>query len=134
MFVPVIVDAGGSVIEPALHDSKIASIHFDKGDIGIVVTNTNSERVNIRFTGVRRAACINLAEQNVVLDFWCEKEPREVLAALNRVEPGGSSQQIAYRRSLEELVMEGRLKIWRISPSYGGELTILSSNAEFYSN
>lgn len=131
MSLKIAVDEFNSLIDPALHDALIYRIDFGGKHVSLFFRDPGGQKVRLDATGVAHLHSIGLAEDNIVLAVSVEDGDDVRADLVNRILPGATDAQCAYRTKVLKSLSEKLLKLIQITPSYGGEIVILCEAVEY---
>ena len=127
----IAVDEFNSVIDPALHDALIYRIDFGGKRVSLFFRDPGGQNVRLDAIGVAHLHSSGLAEDNIVLAVSVEDGGNVCADLVNRILPGSTDAQCAYRTKVLKRLSEKTLKLIRITPSYGGEVLILCEEIDY---
>lgn len=131
MSLRIAVDECNSVIDPALHDALIYRIDFGGKHVSVFFRDPGGQKFRLDATGVAHLHSSGLAEDNIVLTVSVEDGDDVRADLVNRILPGATDAQCAYRTKVLKSLAEKQLKLIQITPSYGGEIVILCEEVDY---
>lgn len=131
MSLKIAVDESNSVIKPMLHDALLYRIDFGGKHVSMFFRDPDGHKVRLDAIGVAHLHSNGLAEDNIVLAVSLEDANDVGADLINRILPGVTDAQCAYRTKVLKSLSEKLLKLIQITPSYGGEIVILCEDVEY---
>jgi hypothetical protein len=131
VFQPARLTHDGDLLEPQLHDARIVAIRFQPQRITLVCEQPDQGVIELAFVEVEHMYSEGLAEQNIILDVSSRFPEAERDVLLTRMLPSITEEQRRHRKRLSGRIQSRELDLWLISPSYGGEIIVLSKGLEF---
>ncbi|UGQ48736.1 hypothetical protein [Massilia endophytica] len=127
----VIRDSDGTVIEPSLHDSKLIRIDFGRQQLSMYFQCVGEIFFRLVVRNIVLMLGAHLAEENIVLDVVVTEGLDVSDDALSSILPAKTEAQLRHVTAIRRRLSDGSLRLLEISPSYGGEITIICESVEY---
>lgn len=127
----VIKNSDGSLIEPNLHDSKLIRIDFGRRQLSMYFQCTGEICFRLLLKNIVLMSGAHMAEENIVLDVVIEEGEDVSDDTLGSFLPTKTEAQLRHVAALKGRISDGSLRLLEISPSYGGEITIICESVEY---
>ena len=126
----IVIDEEGSLAEPDLHDAFLYRIDFGGEHVTLYFRGSLGGNLKLDLRGVVLMSSSGLAEKNIVLDVTIQHGSDVHVETVNALFPGKTQAQDAYRGMMLHRLRMKELILLQISPSYGGEITIICEGVE----
>lgn len=127
----VTTDSDGSLIEPSLHDSRLIRIDFGRQQFSMYFQCAGEIFFRLILKNIVLMLGAHLAEENIVLDIVVTEGVNVSDDELGLLLPATTDAQLKHVATIRRRLSDGSLKLLEISPSYGGEITIICETVEY---
>lgn len=127
----VIKNADGLLIEPHLHDSKLIRIDFGRRQLSMHFQCAGEIFLRLVMKNIALMFGSHIAEENIILDVVITEGVDVSDDILSSILPTKTEAQLRHMAALRRRIFDGSLMLLEISPSYGGEITIICESIEY---